>query len=79
MLQRSPISAAAIRARRWRAQRKAGLREVRILVHVRRLRAALAALRKANSRAGSLDSWDEIEAELAAVVEEFVVRWVGKK
>ena len=75
MLQRT-LSPAAARARRWRAQRKAGVREVRIPVHARRLAAAL---RKANPQAGELNTWPEVEAELAAVVDAFVDRWVGKK
>jgi hypothetical protein len=74
MLHRPPSPAAA-RARRWRAQRKAGIREARIRVHARRLAAAL---RKANPLAGELGTWPEIEAELTAVLEAFVDRWIGK-
>jgi hypothetical protein len=69
-------SPAANRARRWRAQRKAGMREVRIRVHARRLAAAL---RQANPQAGGLDTWPEVERELAAVVGAFIERWIGKK
>jgi hypothetical protein len=75
MLDRTP-SPAAIRARRWRAQRKAGIREARIRLHARRLAAAL---RKANPQAGELATWPDVEAELAAVVEAFIERWIGKK
>jgi hypothetical protein len=75
MLARSP-SPAANRARRWRAQRKAGMRQVRIRVHARRLAAAL---RQANPQAGELATWPEVEAELAAVVAAFIERWLGKK
>jgi hypothetical protein len=74
MLHRPPSSAAA-RARRWRAQRKAGIREARLRLHARRLAAAL---RKANPQAGELEAWPEIEAELAAVIEAFIDRWIGK-
>jgi hypothetical protein len=35
-------------------------------------------LRAANPRAGELDSWPDVEAELAAVVEAFIQRWLGK-
>jgi hypothetical protein len=75
VLERSPSSAAA-RARRWRAQRKAGIREARIRVHACRLAAAL---RKSNPVAGELETWPEIEAELTAVIEAFIERWIGKK
>jgi hypothetical protein len=75
MLDRSP-SAAATRGRRWRAQRKAGIREARIPVHARRL---IAALHKANPQANGLDTWPEVEAELVAVVEAFVERWLKSK
>jgi hypothetical protein len=68
-------SPAANRARRWRAQRKAGIREARIRVHSRRLTAAL---RQANPLAGALDTWPEIERELQAVVDAFTERWLGK-
>jgi hypothetical protein len=51
MLQRPPSPAVA-RARRWRAQRKAGIREARIRLHARRLAAAL---RKSNPEAGELE------------------------
>jgi hypothetical protein len=75
MLDRSRSPAAA-RARRWRAQRKAGIREARIPVHARRL---VAGLRKANPQAGTLETWPAVEAELAAVVAAFIERWIGKK
>ena len=75
MLDRPP-SPAANRARRWCAQRKAGMREVKIRVHARRLTAAL---RQANPQAGALDTWPEIEAELTAVVAAFIERWIGEK
>jgi hypothetical protein len=72
-----PPSPAAARARRWRAQRKAGVRIARIRIHARRLRAAL---RAANKEAGELETWPEVEAELMAVVEAFIDRWLsGKK
>jgi hypothetical protein len=74
VLNRSP-SPSATRARRWRAQRRAGIREARIRVHARRLAAAL---RKANPQAGELAAWSDVEAELAAVIEAFVDRWIGK-
>jgi hypothetical protein len=76
MLQRPSSSPAAVRNRRWRAQRRAGVREVRIRLHARRLAAAL---RKANPQAGELGTWAEVEAELTAVIDEFVERWIGKK
>jgi hypothetical protein len=75
MLERPPRSPAAIRARRWRAQRKAGIREARIRVHARRLAAAL---RKSNPQAGELETWPEVEAELTAMLEAFIDRWLGK-
>jgi hypothetical protein len=75
MLDRAP-SPAANRARRWRAQRKAGMREVKIRVHARRLAAAL---RQANPQAGELATWPAVEAELAAVVAAFIERWIGEK
>jgi hypothetical protein len=74
MLER-PASRAASRARRWRAQRKAGLREARLRLHARRLAAAL---RKANPEAGELDTWPEVEAELTAMIEAWVERWIGQ-
>ena len=73
MLDRPP-SPAAVRNRRWRAERKAGLREARIRVHARRL---IAALCRSNPQAGELDSWPAVEAELALVVEAFCEQWLG--
>jgi hypothetical protein len=75
MLARTP-SLAAARARRWRARRKAGIRGAHITVNARRLAAAL---RAANPRAGELETWPEVEAELTAVVAAFIDRWLGKK
>jgi hypothetical protein len=71
-----PASPSAARARQWRARRKAGIREARIRVHARRLAAAL---RKSNPEAGELDTWAAVEAELAAMLEAFIERWLGKK
>jgi hypothetical protein len=67
-------SPAAIRNRRWRAERKAGRRLARIRVHARRL---IAALRRSNPRTGELDSWPAVEAELVLVVEAFCEHWLG--
>jgi hypothetical protein len=75
MLHRLP-SPDALRARKSRARLKAGVRTFRVRAHHRRL---VAALRKANPQAGELDAWPEVEAELAAIVEEFITRWVGGK
>lgn len=72
MLDRPP-SPAAVRNRRWRAERKAGLREARIKVSVRRVTAAL----RRSHPGASFDTWEAVEAELAAVVEAFCQQWVG--
>ena len=71
----APPTPAAIRARRWRARRKAGMREARIRINARRLAAAL---RRANPQAGELATWPEVEAELQAVAEALIERWLGK-
>ncbi len=44
------------------------------MVHERRLRKAL---RLANEQAGTLDSWGEVEAELSAMLDAFIERWLG--
>ena len=72
MLDRPP-SPAAVRNRRWRAERKAGWRKVRFPVPVRRVTAAL----RRSHPGASFDTWPAIEAELAAVVEAFCQQWVG--
>ncbi len=77
MLHRPP-SRAAIRARERRARQRAGIAcDLRVRVPTRRLAAAM---RAANPRLpeGEL-SRKAIEAELQAVVETFVERWIGKK
>jgi hypothetical protein len=75
MLDRSP-SRAAIRARRWRAQRKAGMRDAHLRLNARRLAAAL---RKANPEAGDLATWPEVVAELQTLVDTLIERWIGGK
>ena len=68
-----PPSPAAIRSRAYRARRKAGVVGV---LHVQATRRLVAALQAANSSA-DLASREAIEAELASVVEGFMVRWLG--
>ena len=64
----------AIRARRNRARRKAGLVNLRVWLPRRQL---IAAMRCANPDVGELATKAEIEAELQAVDDAFIVRWVG--
>jgi hypothetical protein len=76
MLARSP-SAGAVRASRSRARRRDGLVIMRVEVHRRRL---IAAMGRANpARAGELETTAEVEAELQAIVDAFVTRWLGQK
>lgn len=74
MLERSP-SHAARRARDRRARQRTGIeRDLKVRVPTRRLRAAMQA---ANPNAGELDTPGALEAELAAVVEAWIARWLG--
>ena len=72
-----PRSPAAVRARSRRARQRAGVeRDLRVRAPTRRLAKAMQA---ANSRlpVGEL-SVPEIEAELQAIVDEYMDRWLGK-
>jgi hypothetical protein len=68
-------AAGAVRARRYRARRSAGLKFRGMWVHDRRLTAALRAADRLKSGATE----QEIDAALAQVVEDFIGRWIGKK
>jgi hypothetical protein len=69
-------SAAAVRARRSRALRSEGIVILRLRMHRKRL---VAAMRCANPGAGDLATTAQVEAELQALVDAFIVRWLGKK
>jgi hypothetical protein len=74
---RPPPSPAASRARRWRAQRRAGLRQARLAVPERRLRRAMLVAREHAGQSVDLDTWGDVEAELMTVVDAFIERWLG--
>jgi hypothetical protein len=72
-----PPSADALRGRATRARRRAGVHfDLKIRTPTKRLRAAL---RAANQTCGPLDNREALEAELHAVIEAFVTRWVGPR
>jgi hypothetical protein len=74
MLQRSP-SSAACRSRERRARQRRGIeRDLKVRVPTRRLRAAMQAR---NPDVGSLDTREAMEAELTAIVENWIARWIG--
>jgi hypothetical protein len=75
MLKRPDPSPAARRARDRRARQRTGIeRDLKLRVPTRRLRAAMQA---ANPDAGMLDTREALEAELAAVIDAWIVRWLG--
>jgi hypothetical protein len=76
MLDRPPSkSTDAIRARRRRVRRGAGLVYFGLWVHQRRLAAAMRCARRLKNGATQA----EIGAALALLIEDFIEVWVGKK
>jgi hypothetical protein len=78
MLERLPRtpSAAALRARRSRARLRNGVRTFKVRAHTRRL---VAAMCRANPDLGDELEHAAIEAELNAIVDSFITRWIGER
>lgn len=73
-----PPSAGAVRARRSRKLRNAGVRVYRLRLHERRLLAAL--VLRAEQQAERLAddaTHEQIEGLVTELVEDFVARWIG--
>jgi hypothetical protein len=74
--ERPPLSPGALRARRSRDLRRAGLTVFHVVGHKRRV---IRALRAAGRRLADDASREEIEHALAEVVSDFTRRWLGKE
>jgi hypothetical protein len=69
-------SPAAARSRRWRAQRRAGIRTLQIRVPERRL---VTALRRAGRLADDSVNRVEIMIAVEAVLADYITRWLPEK
>jgi hypothetical protein len=66
----------AVRARASRARLRSGVRTFRVRAHARRL---ITAMRRANPDLSDELDHAGVEAELNAIVEAFIMRWIGEK
>jgi hypothetical protein len=69
-------SLGATRARASQARLRNGIRTFKVRAHTRRL---VAAMRRANPELGAEPEHAAVEAELTAIIDTFIRRWIGER